>query len=114
MQERVLPFEYIERQLRGKSFGIIGTITGNERSHSTAVCYGMSPPSEKFALYILTGRDTKKIRNIVKNPEVSFVEPFPHRILSFVPASCIQFQGKAEVLPFDDSVGGRRFGEAES
>ena len=51
----------------------------------------------------------KKAKNISKNPNVSFVVPFPHLLLSFIPPSSAQFQGRAEILPFDDQDSIRAF-----
>lgn len=101
--KRITPtFEFIEKQIRKKTFGIISTIDQKGHSHSTGIVYGVTPSKSKFALYILTDRKYKKVRNIEKNNSVSFVIPFPHHILRFVPASCVQFQGKAEILPYSD------------
>lgn len=101
--KRITPtFEFIEKQIRKKMFGIISTIDQNGRSHSTGIVYGTAPSKSKFALYILTHRNYKKVKNIEENNSVSFVIPFPHHILRFVPASCVQFQGTAEILPFSD------------
>ena len=44
-----------------------------------------------------------KVRNILRNPEVSFLVPYPHHFLRFVPASCISFPGTAEIVPEDDA-----------
>jgi nitroimidazol reductase NimA-like FMN-containing flavoprotein (pyridoxamine 5'-phosphate oxidase superfamily) len=95
-------FEFIEKQIRKKSFGIISTIDQNGRSHSTGIVYATASSKVKFALYILTHRNYKKVKNIGINDSVSFVIPFPHHILRFVPASCVQFQGTAEILPFSN------------
>ena len=95
-------FEFIEKQIRKRSFGIISTIDKSGLSHSTGIVYAIASPKVQFALYILTHRNYKKVKNIEINDSVSFVIPFPHHILRFVPSSCVQFQGKAEILPFSD------------
>lgn len=95
-------FEFVKDEIRKKSFGILSTIDPNGKSHSTGIIYGVSPSNSRFALYILTDRHYKKIKNIESNTSVSFVIPFPHHILRFVPASCVQFQGTAQILPFND------------
>ena len=95
-------FEFIEKQIRKKTFGIISTIDQKGHSHSTGIVYGIASSKSNFALYILTHRNYKKVKNIEKSNSVSFVIPFPHHILRFVPASCVQFQGTAEILPFSD------------
>ena len=95
-------FEFIEKQIRKKTFGIISTIDQKGHSHSTGIVYGIASSKSNFALYILTHRNYKKVKNIEKSNSVSFVIPFPHHILRFVPASCVQFQGTAQILPFND------------
>ncbi|MFX1500179.1 MAG: pyridoxamine 5'-phosphate oxidase family protein [Promethearchaeota archaeon] len=95
-------FKFIEKEIRKKTFGIISTIDKNGHSHSTGIVYGVAPSKLKFALYILTDRAYKKVKNIENNSSVSFVIPFPHHILRFVPASCVQFQGTAQIVPFSD------------
>ncbi len=95
-------FEFVEQEIRKKTFGILSTIDQNGKSHSTGIIYSVSLPESKFSLYILTENNYKKVQNIKNNNSVSFVIPFPHHLLRFVPSSCIQFQGTAEVIPFTD------------
>jgi nitroimidazol reductase NimA-like FMN-containing flavoprotein (pyridoxamine 5'-phosphate oxidase superfamily) len=102
MSARTLPFELVEDYLRKKDFGILGTVSNDGRPHSTGILYAVSPPGEKFYLYVITGKNYKKTKNILKNPNVSIVIPFPHHILRFVPAPCIQFQAKAEIVERTD------------
>jgi nitroimidazol reductase NimA-like FMN-containing flavoprotein (pyridoxamine 5'-phosphate oxidase superfamily) len=92
----------VEEYIRKKDFGILGSISHDGKPHSTGILYGVSPPGEKFYLYILTGKNYKKAKNVAKNPHVSIVIPFPHHILRFIPAPCIQFQAKAEIIPRTD------------
>ncbi len=109
MPERTLPFDYVEKQLRRRNFGIIGTVTPDGRSHSTSVIYAVSRPGGNLALYVVTGVHHRKTRNIRVNPNVSFVVPVPYRVLSFVPARCIQFLGTADLLPITDMEGRASF-----
>ncbi|MCF2137686.1 MAG: pyridoxamine 5'-phosphate oxidase family protein [Candidatus Thorarchaeota archaeon] len=102
-------FKYIEKQIRKKTFGIIGTVDEKNRPHTTGVLYGVSHPSEPFAIYVATGAAYKKTRNIRQNHNVSFAIPFPHHALWFVPASMIFFQGIAEILPPNDEAARRAF-----
>ncbi len=96
-------FEYVENEVRKEIFGILSTIDQDGKSHSTGIIYAISPPRSNFSLYILTDRTYKKVRNIQHNSSVSFVIPFPHYLLRFIPSSCVQFQGTAKILPFEDS-----------
>lgn len=102
-------FEYVESQLRKKTFGVLGTVDSKNRPHSTGILYGVAPKEYPFTLYIGTSKKYRKTKNIQNNPGVSFVVTFPHYYLRFAPASVVQFQGKAEILPFDDPVGRAAF-----
>ena len=102
MSVREVSFDKIEKKLRKKKFGFIGTVTPEGRAHVAGVVYAVSPPGEEFYLYIMTGATVKKTKNIRNNPEVTFAIPFPHHIIRFAPDFCIQFQGRAEILPFND------------
>jgi len=102
-------FNQVERELRKRNFGILGTLSRKGRSHSVGVLYGVSPPNKSLALYVMTGRDTRKARNIANNPNVSFAIPLPRRLLTFIPPNCIQFQGTAEIIPLEDEGGRQAF-----
>ncbi len=103
------PFSYVEKQLRRKNFGILTTVTPEGRPHSVGVVYAVAPPDMPFSLYLISRPVLKKARNISNNPNVSFVIPFPHYFLRLIPPSCIQFQGKAEQIPFEDPVARKAF-----
>ena len=102
MVKRDLTFDFVEREIIKKTFGIISTIDQNGHSLSTGIVYGIAPSNSEFTLYILTDRNYKKVKNIEVNNSISFVIAFPHHILRFIPASCIQFQGIAQIVPFND------------
>ncbi len=102
-------FNFIESEIKKKSFGILSTIDKNGHSHSTGIIYAVAPSNSKFALYVLTEKKYKKVKNIENNNSVSFVIPFPHYVLRFVPSSCVQFQGIANILPFDDEIAQESF-----
>ncbi len=95
-------FRFIEAQLRKMTFGVLSTINPGGSLQTTGILYGVSPPGTGFRLYLLTDRGFLKVRNILRNPEVSFLVPYPHHFLRFVPASCISFPGTAEIVPEDD------------
>jgi pyridoxamine 5'-phosphate oxidase-like protein len=115
--EAPFSFEYIENQLRRKHFGILSTISANNRPHSVGVVYSVSPflgednnkNHPPFCLYLITRPVLKKARNIRNNPNVSFVVPFPHYMFRMLPPACIQFQGKAEFLPINDPMATKAF-----
>ena len=64
---------------------------------------------QPFCLYLITRPVLKKVRNIRNNPNVSFVVPFPHFLFRMVPPACIQFQGKADLIPIDDPIAKKVF-----
>ncbi|WXG42471.1 MAG: pyridoxamine 5'-phosphate oxidase family protein [Candidatus Freyarchaeum deiterrae] len=102
-------FAYVEKQLRKKNFGILSTVTPQGRPHSVGVVYGIPSSELPFSLYLITRPTLRKAKNIKMNHNVSFVVPFPHYFLRFVPQSCVQFQGTAEILAADDPVALRMF-----
>lgn len=67
--------------------------------HTTGILYGVSKPDAEFALYLLTSRKYRKVRNIQRNPKVSFIIPFPHHHLRFVPSGAITLNGVAKLVP---------------
>jgi Pyridoxamine 5'-phosphate oxidase len=101
-KEAPFTFAYVETLLRTKNFGALTTITPGGKPHSVGVVYAVSPPGEPFCIYLITRPVLKKARNITNNPNVSFVVPFPHYVFRIVPPACIQFQGKAELIPIDN------------
>ncbi len=106
-----LTFENIENEIRKRNYGVLSTISRDGRPHSASVLYAVSARARPFALYIVTDRRSKKARNIVLNPNISFVIPIPKR-LGFLPPGSIQFQGKAEILPLTDEASKEAFNES--
>ena len=92
-------FSFVERKIRKKTFGILTTINSDGTPHATGILYGVSKPDTRFALYLLTSRNYRKIRNIQRNPKVSFIIPFPHHHLRFVPSGTITMNGLAKLVP---------------
>ena len=99
-------FNFIEEKVRKKSFGVLTTIDSKGRPHSTGIIYAVSHPEKPIALYSMPGSQYAKVRNIKRNPNVSFVVTFPHYWIRFAPASYAMFRGTAEILP-DNDVDGR-------
>jgi general stress protein 26 len=98
-------FEFVEEQVRKKTFGILSTIDKKGRPHSTGIVYAVGHPEKPFAFYCIVGVNYAKVRNIKRNPNVSLVVTFPHYWIRFAPASYAMFRGKAEILPGDDADG---------
>lgn len=102
MNNSKLTRSYIENQIRKKTFGVLSTVSPKGRAQSSGVLYGVSDSSEVLKIYILTGKNYKKVENIAKNPNVSFTITFPHYYFRMVPASTIQFQASARLVSIDD------------
>jgi len=98
-------FDTVLKELGRRSFGVLSTITRDRRSHSVGVVYGVSPSGRPLEIYVMTRTKLKKARNILANPNVSFVVPLTRRLWSFLPPPCIQFQGKAEIIDWKDEAG---------
>ena len=52
-------------------------------------------------MYLLTSKKYKKLRNIQNNPKISFIIPFPHHHLRFVPSGTITLNGIAKLVPLN-------------
>ncbi|MBY9000010.1 MAG: pyridoxamine 5'-phosphate oxidase family protein [Candidatus Heimdallarchaeota archaeon] len=102
MPQQKLDFSFIEKKIREKTFGILNTLNSDGTPHTTGILYGVSNPKEEFALYMLTSKKYRKTKNIQSNNLVSFIIPFPHHYLRFVPSGTITINGKAEVLPVNN------------
>ena len=98
-------FDFIEKKVRRKTFGVLTTIDSKGRPHSTGIVYATGPPEKPFALYSIVGAKYAKVRNIQRNPNFSLVVTFPHYWIRFAPASYVMFRGTAEILPDDNPDG---------
>lgn len=98
-------FDFVEKKVRKKTFGVLTTIDSKGRPHSTGIVYTTGPPDKPFTFYCIVGANYAKVRNIKRNPNVSLVVTFPHYWIRFAPASYVMFRGTAEILPSDDANG---------
>lgn len=105
-------FAYVEKLLRRKNFGVLTTITPKGKPHSIGVVYAVSPSTEPFCIYLITRPVLKKARNIQTNPNISFVVPFPHYVFRIIPPACVQFEGKARLVPIDNPIALKAFQNA--
>lgn len=97
-------FGTVLKELRRRHFGVLSTVTKDGRSHSAAVFYSVSPSTRPLEVFVMTRTKLKKARNIMNNPNISFVVPLNRRLLSFVPPPCIEFQGQAEIIDWKDET----------
>lgn len=104
-----LNFEAVVRELRKRDFAVLSTVSVDGRPHAVGVNYGVSLPGQPFAIYLMTRRHLKKARNIAGNPDVSLVVALTRRFLWFLPPPSINFQGRAEILDWEDAAGTRTF-----
>jgi general stress protein 26 len=105
MTDSKFSFDFVEKKVRKKTFGVLSTIDSKVRPHSTGIIYAVGPPDSPFALYSIVGKKYAKVRNIKQNHNVSLVVTFPHYWIRFVPASYAMFRGTAEIVPFADADG---------
>lgn len=97
-------FKYIEKRVRKKVFGIFNTIDSKGRPHSTGMVFGVPPSEYPFSIYMVTTKDTMKVKNVQRNPTSSFVVTFPHRFIQATPSCTVMFRGTSEILPIDDNI----------
>jgi hypothetical protein len=99
MAERVLmPYtlEDLTRLIAKRNFCILAT-QGVHGPHVAGVGYLAS----ELDLYIPTGANTVKARNVRRDPRVAIHIPVPWPLIPAPPKS-IQFRGKAGILPIND------------
>ena len=91
----------VRKILRKKMWLVLSTVDGDNQSHSSVVVY----QSDGNVLYVSTGKNTLKVKNIQSNSKVSITIPFRknflHKIVPAPPAE-LHFTGKAELVPRDD------------
>ena len=102
MKRQEFDFSFVEKQIRKQTFGVLTTLNKDGTPHTTGILYGVSLPSSRFALYSLTSKKYKKVRNISQNPNISFLIPFPHYYIRFAPSSTVTLQGEAEFISIDE------------
>lgn len=70
--------------------------------------------SDGYIIYVLTGKSTVKVRNILENPRVSvtipFYKSFLHRMISVAPPAAVTFRGKAETLEYGTGEAAELYG----
>ncbi|MHA1148603.1 MAG: pyridoxamine 5'-phosphate oxidase family protein [Promethearchaeota archaeon] len=113
MGKKNITFDFIEEQVRSKTYGILSTINPDGYPHSTSIIYAVSPPESNFCLYCISSKNYRKVKNIQNNEKIAFVIPFPHHVMRFVPANAVHFQGKASLLPIDDSEARKSFNSSK-
>lgn len=102
-------FDMVLKELTKRHFGVLSTVTKDGHSHSAGVFYSVSHSAPPLEIFVMTRTKLKKARNIMNNPNVSFVVPLKRRLLTFVPPPCIEFQGKAEIIDWKDETGAASF-----
>jgi len=89
--------EDLTRLIAKHNFCVLAT-QGRDGPHVAGVGYF----ARGLDIYIPTGRKTVKALNLRRSPHVAVHIPVPWPLIPAPPRS-IQFQGIAEVLPFDDA-----------
>ncbi len=80
-----------------RSFCMLATASPSGRPHVAGVLY----QAIGTTLYVNMSRDSRKARNVADNPYVAVSIPI-RRLPVGGPPSTVQFQGRAEILGFDD------------
>ena len=67
--------------------------------------YGVTPPGQLLALYVMTRSHLAKARNIARNHRIALVVPITRKLLWFLPPATLQLHGRAEILSWTDAEG---------
>ncbi len=86
----------IRRAMAKQSFCVLATSSADNRPHAVGLLYA----AVGLTVYVLTGQDTVKVRNVSENPRVAVC--IPVRKYPVGPPMAVQFQGTGEVLAIDD------------
>lgn len=89
--------DQVAKAVAKRSFCMLATASPSGRPHVAGVLY----QAIGTTLYVNTSRDTRKARNVADNPYVAVSIPI-RRLPVGGPPSTVQFQGRAEILGFDD------------
>ena len=89
--------DQVAKAVAKRSFCMLATTSPGGRPHVAGVLY----QAIGLTLYVNMSRDTRKARNIADNPYVAVSIPI-RRLPLGGPPSTVQFQGRAEILGFDD------------
>jgi general stress protein 26 len=89
--------DQVVKAIAKRSFCMLATVSPSGRPHVAGVLY----QAIGTTLYVNMSRDGRKGRNIVENPHVAVSIPI-RRVPVAAPPSTVQFQGRAEMLGFDD------------
>jgi uncharacterized protein YhbP (UPF0306 family) len=91
----------VQKIIKKKNWLVLSTADNNNVPYSAVVVY----QSDGKVIYLMTGENTLKVKNIKKNNKVSITIPFWknffHKILPAPPAE-LCFTAKAEIKSFDD------------
>ncbi|MFW9931216.1 MAG: pyridoxamine 5'-phosphate oxidase family protein [Candidatus Thorarchaeota archaeon] len=101
MTMKKFDFHFVEEKIRQNTFGILNTINLDNSPHTSGILYGVSKPEDEFCIYLKTMKKFRKVKNIQRNPNVSFIITFPHHFFRFIPAGTITMNGQAELVPID-------------
>lgn len=93
------------RELRRHNFAVLSTVDEDGNPDSAGVNYGVSQAGSELALYVMTRRHLRKVRNIERNSRVALVVPISQRLLWFLPPPTLQLHGGAEILDWRDDAG---------
>ncbi len=111
-EDRKFPlFNKVETEVRKKIFGVLSVVDIKGHPHSTGIIFAVSAPADYLAFYVVSKKQSAKVRYIKNNPNVSLVVTFPHYYLRFIPDSTVMFRGTAELVSLDDERAQRAFAQ---
>ena len=83
-------------------FAVLAFANAKGQPRTAGICYAVRDRH----IYILTGKDTWKVKHIARNPDVSLTVTLPKRVLFLpwvqIPAATVTIQGQAEILGYAD------------
>ncbi len=90
------------KEIESGLFAVLAFANAKGQPRTAGICYAVRDRH----IYILTGKETWKVKHIARNPDVSLTVTLPKRVPFLpwiqIPAATITIQGKADVLGYAD------------
>jgi hypothetical protein len=88
--------------IRDKNWMVLATVNKKGIPQSSVVMYA----SDGKTIYVSTGKNSLKVKNIKQNKHVAVTIPFRknflHQLIKKAPPAEIHFKGEAEILPYSN------------
>ena len=94
--------ESVWKAIESGLFAVLAFANAKGQPRTAGICYAVRDRH----IYVLTGKDTWKVKHIARNPDVSLTVTLPKQVPFLpwvqIPAATVTIQGNAEILGYAD------------